>query len=119
MPELRDELIAVANADTAKENAFLRQTASLSSSAGASAIAATTPAGNLRFFRRGKARYEEREVHEHMVVDGTSGYLKNEMEHNDRRGLEHYIAKHKPVQHPGGPRAVPHPTRAHRRHHEI
>jgi glycosyltransferase involved in cell wall biosynthesis len=52
------------------------------------------PSWNLRFFRHGKARYEERDVHEHMVVDGPIGYLKHDMEHNDRRGLEFYIAKH-------------------------
>lgn len=52
------------------------------------------PSWNLRFFRRGRARYEEREVHEHMVVNGSTGYLRHHMEHNDRRGLETYIAKH-------------------------
>jgi glycosyltransferase involved in cell wall biosynthesis len=52
------------------------------------------PSWNLRFFRRGKARYEEREVHEHMIVDGPAGYLKGHMEHYDRRGLEAYMAKH-------------------------
>ena len=29
-----------------------------------------------------------------MVVDGNVGYLKGHMEHNDRRGLADYIAKH-------------------------
>lgn len=52
------------------------------------------PSWNLRFFKRGRARYEEREVHEHMIVDGPSGYLKGHMEHNDRRGLELYMSKH-------------------------
>jgi len=52
------------------------------------------PSWNLRFFKRGRARYEEREVHEHMLVDGPTGYLKGHMEHNDRRGLEAYMAKH-------------------------
>jgi len=52
------------------------------------------PSWNLRFFRRGRARYEQREVHEHMIVDGPVGHLAGEMEHNDRRGMEHYIAKH-------------------------
>lgn len=52
------------------------------------------PSWNLRFFKRGRARYEEREVHEHMIVDGASGFLKGHMEHNDRRGLELYMAKH-------------------------
>jgi glycosyltransferase involved in cell wall biosynthesis len=52
------------------------------------------PSWNLRFFKRGKARYEERETHEHMVADGPTGYLKGHMEHNDRRGIEVYMAKH-------------------------
>lgn len=52
------------------------------------------PSWNLRFFRHGKARYEVRAVHEHMIVEGKVGYLKHDMEHYDRRGLEHYIAKH-------------------------
>jgi glycosyltransferase involved in cell wall biosynthesis len=52
------------------------------------------PSYNLRLFKRGKARYEEREVHEHMIVEGTSGRLTQQMLHEDRRGLEHLIAKH-------------------------
>lgn len=52
------------------------------------------PSFNLRFFKRGRARYEEREVHEHMLVDGPTGQLKHYMLHQDRRGLEHLIAKH-------------------------
>lgn len=52
------------------------------------------PSWNLRFFKRGRARYEDRAVHEHMVVDGSLGYLNGHMEHYDRRGLEDYIGKH-------------------------
>jgi glycosyltransferase involved in cell wall biosynthesis len=52
------------------------------------------PSWNLRLFRRGKARYEDRPVHEHMILDGEPGFLKGLMSHEDRRGLEHYIAKH-------------------------
>jgi len=52
------------------------------------------PSWNLRFFRNGKARYEEREVHEHMVVDGPVGYLKGEMHHEDRRGRDYLLQKH-------------------------
>lgn len=52
------------------------------------------PSWNLRLFKRGRARYEEREVHEHMIADGPTGYLRGHMEHNDRRGLEAYMAKH-------------------------
>ncbi|MGA0285497.1 MAG: glycosyltransferase family 2 protein [Phycisphaerales bacterium] len=52
------------------------------------------PSWNLRLFRRGFARYEEREVHEHMLVDGPVGRLRGHLEHHDRRGLEAYMAKH-------------------------
>jgi glycosyltransferase involved in cell wall biosynthesis len=52
------------------------------------------PSWNMRFFKHGRARYEERETHEHMVTQGPTGYLKGHMEHNDRRGLEVYMAKH-------------------------
>jgi glycosyltransferase involved in cell wall biosynthesis len=52
------------------------------------------PSWNLRLFRRGTARYEDRSVHEHMVVDGLTGYLDEPMIHDDRRGMEHSIAKH-------------------------
>lgn len=52
------------------------------------------PSYNLRFFKRGRARYEQREVHEHMIVDGPTDRLNHLMLHEDRRGLEHLIAKH-------------------------
>jgi glycosyltransferase involved in cell wall biosynthesis len=52
------------------------------------------PSWNVRFVRRGKARYEMRDVHEHMVVDGPTGFLSGHLEHNDRRGLEVYMDKH-------------------------
>ena len=52
------------------------------------------PNWNLRFFKRGLGRYEEREVHEHVVIENPVGYITEPMLHDDRRGLEHYIAKH-------------------------
>ena len=52
------------------------------------------PAWNLRLFKCGRARYEERDVHEHMVVQGPTAQLRNLLLHEDRRGLEHFIAKH-------------------------
>jgi len=52
------------------------------------------PSWNLRFFRRGKARYELRDVHEHMVVSGPVGYLDGEMHHEDRRGRDYLWQKH-------------------------
>jgi acetyltransferase-like isoleucine patch superfamily enzyme/glycosyltransferase involved in cell wall biosynthesis len=52
------------------------------------------PAWNMRLFKRGRARYEERNVHEHMIVQGPTSHLRHLLEHQDRRGLEHFIAKH-------------------------
>ncbi len=52
------------------------------------------PSWNLRFFKLGKARYETRSVHEHMVLEGRAGYLKGEMRHEDRRGRRHIWRKH-------------------------
>jgi glycosyltransferase involved in cell wall biosynthesis len=49
---------------------------------------------DLRLFQRGKARYEERKVHEHMVVDGRIGYFKAGLIHNDFKDLDAWIAKH-------------------------
>jgi glycosyltransferase involved in cell wall biosynthesis len=92
-PELRDELTRVAREDRCPENGFYvnRFFIFLDKRIRHCGF---YPSWNLRFFRRGKARYEEREVHEHMVVDGRVGYLRHDMEHNDRRGLADYIAKH-------------------------
>jgi glycosyltransferase involved in cell wall biosynthesis len=52
------------------------------------------PSWNIRLFKRSKARYEQRDVHEHMIADGPVGYLKGHMEHNDRRSLEVLMDKH-------------------------
>jgi glycosyltransferase involved in cell wall biosynthesis len=52
------------------------------------------PSWNLRLFRRNKARYEDREVHEHMVAEGPVGYLRGEMHHEDRRGRAFIWQKH-------------------------
>jgi glycosyltransferase involved in cell wall biosynthesis len=54
------------------------------------------PSWNLRLFKRGRASYEDRRVHEHMRVSGPTAYLPKDalLLHEDRRGLEHFIAKH-------------------------
>jgi glycosyltransferase involved in cell wall biosynthesis len=93
-PQLRDELIRIATANTAPEDGFYinRYLIFLDKRLNHSGY---YPSWNIRFFRHRKARYEERKVHEHMIVSGRVGYLhKGEMEHHDRRGLEHFIAKH-------------------------
>ena len=52
------------------------------------------PNWNLRLFRRNRARYEARIVHEHMLLDGQAGFLKNPLLHNDYRGIERYFDRH-------------------------
>lgn len=59
----------------------------------------------LSLFRKGKARYELRlrdqdismgdmEVHEHVVVEGRTGRLRNPVKHENLNNLSHYIIKH-------------------------
>jgi glycosyltransferase involved in cell wall biosynthesis len=92
-PKLRDEMIQIATEDKCPENGFYvnRFFVFLDKRI---RHCGYYPSWNIRFFRRGKAHYEDRAVHEHMFVDGTVGYLKHDMEHNDRRGLHYYITKH-------------------------
>jgi glycosyltransferase involved in cell wall biosynthesis len=52
------------------------------------------PSWNLRLFRHRLGRYDDREVHEHVVLDGRAGYLQHDLLHHDRRGLEAFIARH-------------------------
>ena len=52
------------------------------------------PSWNLRLFRRGHAHYEQRPVHEHMVVQGSVGYLQNDLIHADERGLAAWLQRH-------------------------
>lgn len=92
-PELRDELTRMAKQNSCEENGFYINRFFIFLNKRVRHCG-YYPSWNLRFFRHGKARYEEREVHEHMVVDGKVGYLKHDMEHNDHRGLEFYVSKH-------------------------
>lgn len=52
------------------------------------------PSWILRLFRYGKGRCEDRAVNEHLIVEGKTGYLTNDFMHEDRKGVEHWIAKH-------------------------
>ena len=95
LPQLRDELLAISQrpVEVVPEDAFYinRYLIFLGKRIRHSGY---YPSWNMRFFKRGKARYEDRETHEHMVTHGPTGYLRGHMEHNDRRGLEVYMAKH-------------------------
>jgi len=52
------------------------------------------PTWILRLFRVKFARCEDREVNEHIVVEGKTGQLDNDFIHEDRRGLSRWIEKH-------------------------
>ena len=56
--------------------------------------AAMYPDHNLRLFRRGRARYEPRIVHEHMICDSETGVLSEPLVHHDYKGIERYIDRH-------------------------
>jgi glycosyltransferase involved in cell wall biosynthesis len=63
------------------------------------------PDWNLRLFKHQKGRYEnlstedipntgDNEVHEHVILEGKVGYLKNDMLHEDFRDLFHWLERH-------------------------
>ena len=63
------------------------------------------PDWNLRLFKHKLGRYEnlntedirntgDNEVHEHVILGGKVGYLKNDMLHEDFRDLYHWLARH-------------------------
>jgi glycosyltransferase involved in cell wall biosynthesis len=63
------------------------------------------PDWNLRLFKHKKGRYEnlnteeirntgDNEVHEHVILEGSVGYLKNDMLHIDFRDIYHWLERH-------------------------
>jgi glycosyltransferase involved in cell wall biosynthesis len=52
------------------------------------------PDYQMRLFRVGRARFEKRIVHEHVILDGTAGQLVSPLLHNDYKGIERYIDRH-------------------------
>ena len=51
------------------------------------------PNWSLRLVRRGCGRFEHRIVHEHFLLDGPAGYLKNPLIHYDYKGIERYFGR--------------------------
>ncbi len=51
------------------------------------------PDCQLRFFRRGRARYGAELVHERLRVDGTTGRCRGHLEHYSYASLSEYLAK--------------------------
>ena len=52
------------------------------------------PSWISRLFRYGKGRCEDRAVNEHLIVQGTTGELRSDFMHEDRKGMTEWIAKH-------------------------
>ena len=52
------------------------------------------PDWQLRLFKRGLGRYEDRVVHEHVLLKGRAGYLRNPLEHHDTKGLTRWFERH-------------------------
>src|SRR5579863_5572790 len=52
------------------------------------------PNWNLRLFRKGRARYDDRPVHEHLGLEGPSGYLRTDLIHDNRKGFTAFLEKH-------------------------
>jgi glycosyltransferase involved in cell wall biosynthesis len=52
------------------------------------------PGWQLRLFRHNRGRFESRIVHEHMLLNGKAGYLKNPLVHHDYKGIERYFDRH-------------------------
>lgn len=52
------------------------------------------PSWQLRLFRHRKGRCEDREINEHLLVDGDVGYLINDFTDENRKGISDWILKH-------------------------
>ena len=52
------------------------------------------PDYQLRLFRPGAGRYEDREVHEHILLDGEPGFLKNALMHENLKGIDEFMRRH-------------------------
>ncbi len=67
----------------------------------------------MRLFRRGRGRMEDlelhdvpgtgdNEIHEHVTVDGSTGFLRTPLRHDDYRGLDGLARPPQPVRDVGG-----------------
>jgi SAM-dependent methyltransferase len=52
------------------------------------------PDYQLRLFRPNRGRFEDRLVHEHVIVAGLVGYLKSPLMHENLKGLDAFMARH-------------------------
>ena len=52
------------------------------------------PDYQLRLFVHGRARFEERDVHEYMVTTAPTGYLQTAIVHENRKGIAAFLERH-------------------------
>ena len=52
------------------------------------------PAYQLRLFRSGKGRYEQRSVHESVIVDGRTDFLRETLYHESLKGIDAFVERH-------------------------
>lgn len=52
------------------------------------------PSWQLRLFRNGKGRCEDRAVNEHLIVEGITVHLRNDFTDENKKGVSDWIAKH-------------------------
>ena len=53
------------------------------------------PDYQLRLFRARKGRYEDRLVHEHVLLDGKAGFLKQPIMHENLKGIDAFLERHR------------------------
>jgi glycosyltransferase involved in cell wall biosynthesis len=91
-PELAEELRRIASDPNAASGYFVNRVVMMMGQpvwhSGA------YPSWNLRFFKRGTCKYEDRSVHEHMVCTGPTAYTKALMLHIRRESISDYLVKH-------------------------
>lgn len=91
-PALREEILGLASSNTTTAGFFVNRVVIFMGRP--IWKGGLYPSWNLRFFKRGRCRYEDRSVHEHMVCDGPTEHLRNLMLHLRRESISDYLLKH-------------------------
>jgi len=91
-PQLRAEILRAANDPGSADGYFVNRVVIFMGSP--IRHGGLYPSWNLRFFKRGMCRYEDRSVHEHMVCDGPTAFLRHEMLHIRGESVHEWVRKH-------------------------
>jgi glycosyltransferase involved in cell wall biosynthesis len=91
-PSLREELFRITRSPDAAEGYFVNRVVIFMGRP--IRHGGLYPSWNLRFFKRGACRYEDRSVHEHMVCTGQTRYLREEMLHIRGESVHEWVRKH-------------------------